>query len=738
MADLNALVLRAFGGGELAPGLSARADIGLYQQGLRTCRNFIIQRHGGVANRTGTKYIAEVKDSANPPSLLKFVFNSTLTYVMEFGSGYIRFFHNGARVEVSSVAAWADATLYTYGAIVSDGGTNYVCILSHTSEVGVIETDNTTYWYPLTDDIYELPTPFLANLHLLRATQDTNIVTLTHKDYPPHELRNEGAATAWVFEEINTEPGISSPGNLTGTAGVVGTRSRFYQVTAIDEETGEESYPSETFELELAGEGTIVTPHELSCDPVATANEYRWYCDPEANGTFGYIGSSMEVETFADSGIAPDFALTPPIIRELFWATLNYPHTAAYYQQRRVFANTHTDVGTVWASRTGFPSNFSIRSPLQDDDAVTFTPKGRQVLGIQHVIGLKRLLLLTDGGEWIVLGGEDGVLTPSTIHPEQEGHFGSAASPVPCVLGNDVVYTQYLSRVVRLLQLNETHTGFRSATDLTVFAGHLFVPTVLRMDAQVIPHSMVWCVMDEGTLLSLTYLPESDIYGWARHDTGDGDNFLDVCVVPEGDEHALYVLVSRDVDGDTVVYLERFVQRELYDADNLADAFFLDCGITYSGASATAITGLDHLEDREVFAWTDGTTVQGPFTVTAGAITLTTAATKAQIGLPITAQLKTLALDVNGSDVRAKRKRVQAMHFIVERSLPGFYAGPDEDHLHPVRTAGVWESATTLKDGEFELNMSSAFTENGQTLIQHTNPTPLTLLGLIPVLEVGK
>jgi hypothetical protein len=47
------LFQRAFAGGELAPSLAARADQTKYLTGLRTCRNWIVQRFGGVANRPG-------------------------------------------------------------------------------------------------------------------------------------------------------------------------------------------------------------------------------------------------------------------------------------------------------------------------------------------------------------------------------------------------------------------------------------------------------------------------------------------------------------------------------------------------------------------------------------------------------------------------------------------------------------------------------------------------------------
>jgi hypothetical protein len=302
------------------------------------------------------------------------------------------------------------------------------------------------------------------------------------------------------------------------------------------------------------------------------------------------------------------------------------------------------------------------------------------------------------------------------------------------VLGRDVIFTQYLSRVVRLLRFTQDYSGFEPF-DLTIYAGHLFKHTVVRMDAQVIPHSIVWCVRDDGILLGLTYIPESEIFGWHQHDT-EGGLFLDVCVVPEGEEHVVYALVQRTIDGDTVIYLERFDERLQYSDVNLEDAFFVDCGITYDGASTTTIDGLDHLEGEEVMALADGLT-QGPFTVASGEIELTTAASVVQVGLPITAQLKTLPMDVGGTGLRDKRKRVQSLMALVEQSVAGWYAGPDAQHLLVVRREPYQTGTDLVDEGPLEINLTSRFDEAGQVLIEHTNPTPLSILGLIPQFTVG-
>src|SRR5256885_10850288 len=134
---------RTFASGEIGPTLYGGADPGLYQRALAACRNFIVMRGGGVANRPGTEYVATVKDSTTLTHLLKFVYNATDTYIIEAGQFYFRFHRLGAPVLVSGVAAWNGATAYVVGDLVVQGGGNYYCILAHTNHV----PPNATYWY---------------------------------------------------------------------------------------------------------------------------------------------------------------------------------------------------------------------------------------------------------------------------------------------------------------------------------------------------------------------------------------------------------------------------------------------------------------------------------------------------------------------------------------------------------------------------------------------------------------
>src|SRR5690606_27427590 len=98
------------------------------------------------------------------------------------------------------------------------------------------------------------------------------------------------------------------------------------------------------------------------------------------------------------------------------------------------------------------------------------------------------------------------------------------------------------------------------------------------------PHSVVWVVLDDGSLVSLTYMKEHDVWGWTRHASGAGAFFEDVSVIGEGGEDVPYFIVRRDIDGISKRYIERLHTRVM---DDIEDAFFVDSGLTYEGAAAT-------------------------------------------------------------------------------------------------------------------------------------------------------
>ena len=614
-------IQRAFAHGEVAPSIYGRGDAAPFLFGVKTCRNFVVMRHGGLMNRSGSQFIAEVKTSSLATYLLPFIFSDEDGILIEVGNLYFRFYQEGGQIVVSGVTAWSGATAYVVGDLASDGGVNYYCILAHTNQ----QPPNATYWYPLTDDIFEIPTPYAtADLADLKFVQSGDVLTIFHTGYAPRELTRLGA-TQWTLTPVTTAPSISAPANLAATAGAGTAFTYEYVVTAVKADTYEESVPSTADDV-ACDAPTPELPNTLAWDAVSGAVEYNVYLDKDqgGGGPYGFIGIA-KTNAFDDVGFQPDFSVAPPVARTLFATTNNYPSTGNYSQQRLLAGGSLADPERVHASRTAFFKNFTISSPIQDDDSISFKIAGKKFNGIRHIVEVKgRLMLLTTNGEWTIQGDADGVLRPTAINPKQHRHNG-ASTVAPIVVGGTIIYVQDRGALIRDLTADEG--GGVSGRDLTRFSSHMFDDYLIsRMDFSEVPFSIAYFVRNDGVLVGLTYIPDEDVWGWHRHDTGSTAApglYEDVCVIPEFlTEDAPYVIVKRTIDGTVKRYIERFPKRRGadqpandpdQDGEMRINCIFMDSYLTYDGRNQSN----EHLADWALITmtlttgtvWTAGTTL---------------------------------------------------------------------------------------------------------------------------------
>jgi hypothetical protein len=501
----------------------------------------------------------------------------------------------------------------------------------------------------------------------------------------------------WTVTPIDATH-FSIPVNVTiaGTGGTatrvsVGVRHAGYVVTAAKIDTYEESIASGQVVLVGGVEPTMDNPNVITWALQADAAEYYVYSDPYGNGVYGYIGTALLGE-FHDPGLTPDFDTTPPLAVTRFAATDDYPKVSGTYQQRRFFGYTKATPDGVDASRTGFPSNFSISSPLQDDDALRFRMAANQHNPVRHLVGLKQLVILTDTGEWSLVG----ILAPGNLPGDQQLWCGSAAVK-PVVVGNAIIYLQARGSTMRDVQFDQQVEGL-GGRDLTIFSSHLFDGRTIRaMDYAQTPDSIVWAVRDDGVLLGLTYLREQDEYGWHRHDTQGW--FWDVCVVPEAAGDAVYVIVRRTIGGSTVRYIERLEAQAIEVFDR--DVFFVDAGLSYAGTPVTNIAGLEHLEGEVVAVVGDGAVIfngdpaapqAAAFTVTGGTLPVALPGAYAHIHAGPPDSLRR-ARDPRPRRAGLGRARQAEAHRWAQRAprcelarLPG---GPGPGAPPPLRAAGL-------------------------------------------------
>jgi hypothetical protein len=301
---------------------------------------------------------------------------------------------------------------------------------------------------------------------------------------------------------------------------------------------------------------------------------------------FGYLGSSNG-NSYLDVGLPIDFTHQPPIATYAFLSPGNFPSIGTIYQDRLILAKTINQPTGVWASRISEYNNFGIRLNPADDDAIQFNLQNDNGAVLQEFVEIGLLLIASDQSEYFLFGDPSGALLPSAINARKQA-FNGFSTLKPLIVNKNALFVQARGSQVRDLQLQTTfYTFIQGSDDLSQYAQHLLDGhKIVAWDYQKIYNSVAWMVREDGVLLGLTYIKEQDIVAWHHHDTRNGF-FEDVAVIPEGDEDAVYVIVRRVINGQTVRFVERLNTVVITD---LKDCQFADAGSTYDGRNTTATT----------------------------------------------------------------------------------------------------------------------------------------------------
>lgn len=248
-----------FTAGEISPNLYSRTETDEYKKGLETATNVVVTPYGPVKKRNGSKFIAELKDSNAAVKLVRYQFSTDISYVLEFGNQYIRFFTNSGQVLESDLtitgitqANPGVVTSTSHG--LSNGDHVYI-----TGVVGMTEVNSSTVPYKVAnvttntfelndiDDnaidtsaytayssggtinkIYEITSPYTtAQLGSIQYVQSGTTMYLVHPDVTPRQLVRT-SNTSWTMSEIEFMPpptyeagyepaGTVTPGATTGT-----------------------------------------------------------------------------------------------------------------------------------------------------------------------------------------------------------------------------------------------------------------------------------------------------------------------------------------------------------------------------------------------------------------------------------------------------------------------------------------------------------------------------------------
>jgi hypothetical protein len=160
-------------------------------------------------------------------------------------------------------------------------------------------------------------------------------------------------------------------------------------------------------------------------------------------------------------------------------------------------------------------------------------------------------------------------------------------------------------------------------------------------------------------------------------------------------------------------------------------------------SAAGTVTGLGHLNGLSVYALVDGAP-QGPFTVVAGSITLTSPGFSIVVGLKYVPQLQQLPPVGTGPSSQGVRDRTIAVTVRLMNTGPGINIGQSFDTTDKfvsgfTSTDEVWNTPYQpggLVTGDQRMNLNTGYGYAGRYVcIQMLDPLPVTVLSLISEID---
>lgn len=717
----------AFNAGELSPLMQGRVDIDKYAAGCQELTNFIPLVQGPISRRPGTRYVKEVKDSSNRVWLQAFVFNYQQAFILEFGPEYLRFYNNYDYVSCGTPAAWDVLTVYRAGDLVSYLGNNYYAIRTTVGNFPASEPD---YWYPLTDDIYEIPTPYIADdlttddgTFSLSMVQSGDVIYIAHRNYPPAKL-SRFSNTKWVYSEVEFKNGPFDANNTDQTITVTASNLVTYNNTTFAEyavdltATGGDVFDSSMvgtlFSLEVTNEDGTVTsikPWQTNAvfaygDPISNDGKYYAVNALAGANTSGPVapihtsggrfdGGEVSWWYMADQlGIVRITSVTDAVTAEGLvlrqiepvttlttmetWAwskaawrsDVGYPSHVTFFRERLVFGRDQK----LWFSCSGDYENFAAKEfgQILTDSAITISVPFDQNGQLTYLTATKTGLVVgsTDGEALVTAGSQGEPFGPTNIRTDVTTYYG-ARKMKPSKVDNAILFAQRTGRKLRE-QVYDFNTDNLIANDVTILAEHITESGIIDMTFHREPYNVLWCALANGKLLGFTYNRAQNVTGWHRHKLGgdyqeSGYGIVEsVQVIPAYDG-------SRD---DLWIVVKRTIngQTKRY-------IEYLDKGF----ATGDAQNSCFYLDGGKSISQALSTTVTGLShlegqevgllvngashankTVSSGQVTLDEAATIVQVGLPNTPIMTTMKIE-GGSQMGTAQGKKKKINEILLR-----------------------------------------------------------------------
>lgn len=591
--------------GEVSPLLYGDTANPKYAASLRTCKCWIPTPQGPLVKTPGTQFLGNASTAGGAWKLIPFVFSDGQTFVLELGvkttigvqHGTINFWqngqfvgtdgalHTGASARYQLLTPFSDIRMFPFLKFAQIGDTITICYGGQVPGVAAVAPQDLVHtggalipWTigatPLKIPINNVPPAPAVNIS---AWLNTTTYAIGDQVSQNHilwtSIQDSNVGNSPPAAALNAA-GTGLNGNLWWTPSVdpahpAVTRAWVYTAKVQDPngvtyETGPSAITSGTGPLSTDRKVPLLTNGGFTAPLPAgwTLLLYRLYASNGAAQIFGWLQDIAPpgIGTLVyDTGVAPDYTQQPPHGTDPFLinGADSFPSVIGYLDQRRVWSASALRPITTNLSKAGDLYNYdNLNSPGADTDAFNFDISSEVLEQTRAFRQMTRGIALTGQGEYTVAGLTGGPVVRSGTSTKRQSKWGSSWID-PIVIGTGLVFNTAKSNQVRdLCPLYGLYSDIWDGQDLSVLVRHLLDYHVIKNWAfQTVPYPVLWVLRDDGVLISMTYQHAPPSFGqtltegvvaWAQHPTATADVLLDLCVVPEPPNDALYLVANRN------------------------------------------------------------------------------------------------------------------------------------------------------------------------------------------------
>lgn len=579
----------SFENGEVSPSLRFRTTLAAFATGLSKLFNKTVRKSGGASNRSGFQYIAETSNQTDlklhgKMRLVGATLPSEQDQSAENEKPVLFIMHDEDAVEV--VGDGLTSSIGTMSGIIPNGGTpgpkDLKSIKVSQIKSRIIFSNGKEHW-AFNRNVNDLefkrtlgPLPIFPGVLNTRTSQPAFTSNMTLADDRPvmyfvTQVKRNGEEVPYgIFDGYVS----GTPGNPINPRSFGDYYSSMRITFSLSSDAEIKHYnfyragrPVGSPTPSFWGLVARVTPPDADGDvQIQDYLEQQDVTSPPPNRSYLY---GEFTKTSLDMPLSVLGIDTADLYRELVSARL-----VGHYQQRRIVvvnsATSKLDEGSVVVSKVGAPDQLDTQDIFTDIGAFDFKiPVGvkSRIVGMME---MERLILLTTDAVVVVRGGEQGLLTPTSVNPLVVSYVGCSENVAPVYAG---LYGFYMSKNEdKLMRIVFSVDGNLTVDEVSLLSDHLLEGSkVKEMVLTQGKEDVLWLLKYDGTLVSITIHQGGQVTGWARHGT---EGFVESITSVNQKRHfpidtvesnqtydSLFCLVVRDVDGVQKRLLERLSYR---------------------------------------------------------------------------------------------------------------------------------------------------------------------------------